>query len=78
MADFIPNIVDWLKPIFQVVEPEPKKMRKIRIECGWTDGVFAVIETKHFTDWYDFADWLQQRNLSGAVVAIYHWEYVDS
>lgn len=37
---------------------------------AWVSG------SQRFTDWFDFADWLQQLNLSGKAVLITQWKYV--
>lgn len=35
-----------------------------------------AIDNMAFTDWFDFADWLKQKNEAGESVTIHHWEYV--
>lgn len=50
-------------------------MRKLKV---FTRGAFALTQNALiFEDWYDFADYVKQENLSGRSVTIYHWEYVD-
>jgi len=55
-------------------EEDAQDTHRLRLD-RW---VFAVIETKHFADWHDFADWMKQRHLRGMAIAVYNWEYVDS
>lgn len=53
--------------------------RRSRIKVTWYYGNRASPPVRHMKileDWFDFADWVQQENLHGKVIAIVKWEYV--
>lgn len=46
---------------------------------GATNSYGSISSIHHvqvFNDWYDFADWLKQRNLTSHSILIHEWEYV--
>lgn len=52
------------------------KIRNIEVtyKCAETNMFFV---TQHFSDWYDFADWLKQENLKDNDITIRSWRYKD-
>ena len=37
-----------------------------------------IMEGRTFTDWYDFADWVKQKNLDGIEITIVEWGYISA
>lgn len=49
------------------------RVRNIEVTFRITGSYVSQV----FVDWYDFADWLKQRELAKEIVALKSWRYID-